>query len=179
MIRIKAGSLCLPSLFHHSNVPLFRGGEMKSIEPRRRVRPFIPAVVFLAAMICGAVVSAQTVRIAVGTASVASLPTWVAKEGGYFNREGVNAELIYIRGGPQTLSALLGGDVNFAQVYSAPILSAHLTGADTIIVAGLINQPLFSIVTASGINKPEDLRGKKIGITTFGSATDVALRLAL
>src|ERR1051325_1062721 len=124
-------------------------------------------------------VSAQTVRIAVGTASIASLPTWVAKEGGYFTREGINAELIYIRGGPQTLSALIGGDVHFAQVYSAPILSARLTGADTVIVAGLINQPLFSVVTTPGIEKPEDLRGKKIGITTFGSATDVALRFAL
>jgi NitT/TauT family transport system substrate-binding protein len=122
---------------------------------------------------------AQTVRIAVGTASVASLPTWVAAEGGYFTREGLHAELIYIRGGPQTLSALLGGDVNFAQVYSGPILSARLTGADTVIVAGLINQPLFSVVTAAGIDKPEDLRGKKVGISTYGSATDVALRLAL
>ena len=122
---------------------------------------------------------AQTVRIAVGTASVASLPTWVAADGGYFTREGVRVELIYIRGGPQTLSALLGGDVNIAQVYSGPILSAHLTGADTLIVAGLINQPLFSVVTAKGIDKPEDLRGKKIGISTFGSATDLALRLAL
>jgi NitT/TauT family transport system substrate-binding protein len=43
----------------------------------------------------------------------------------------------------------------------------------------LINQPLFSVVTAAGIEKPEDLRGKKIGISTYGSATDVALRLAL
>jgi NitT/TauT family transport system substrate-binding protein len=122
---------------------------------------------------------AQTVRIAVGTASVASLPTWVAAEAGYFTREGLHAELIYIRGGPQTLSALLGGDVHFAQVYSGPILSARLTGADTVIVAGLINQPLFSVVTAAGIEKPEDLRGKKVGISTYGSATDVALRLAL
>jgi NitT/TauT family transport system substrate-binding protein len=142
------------------------------------------AVSFFAVSAClllpvGGGVFAQTVRIAVGTASIASLPTWVAKEGGYFTREGINAELIYIRGGPQTLSALLGGDVNFAQVYSAPILSARLTGADTIIVAGLINQPLFSVVTVPAIEKSEDLRGKKIGITTFGSATDVALRFAL
>ena len=123
--------------------------------------------------------SAQTVRIAVGTASVASLPSWVAAEGGYFTREGLQPELIYIRGGPQTLSSLLGGDVHFAQVYSGPILSARLTGADTVIVAGLINQPLFSVITAAGIDRPEDLRGKKVGISTYGSATDVALRLAL
>ncbi len=123
--------------------------------------------------------AAEPVRIAVGTASVASLPTWVAQEGGYFAREGIQSELIYIRGGPQTLSALVGGDVPFAQVYSQPVLAARLTGADTVIVAGLINTPLFSIVTVKDIAKPEDLRGKKIGISTFGSATDLAARLAL
>ncbi len=122
---------------------------------------------------------AQTVRVAIGAASVATLPTWVAAEGGYFSREGLRAEVVYIRGGPQTVSALIGGDVNFVQVYSQPILAARLSGADTVIVAGLINQPLFSVMTVPGIEKPEDLRGKKLGITTFGSATDLALRLAL
>ncbi|HTM08002.1 MAG TPA: ABC transporter substrate-binding protein [Verrucomicrobiae bacterium] len=128
---------------------------------------------------CVTTSSADPIRIAVGAASVASLPTWVAHEGGYFAREGAPAELIYIRGGPQTLSALVSGEVPFAQVYSGPIVAARLTGADTVIVAGLVNQPFFSIVTVPGIDKPEDLRGKKIGITTFGSATDFALRLAL
>ncbi|MBI3059728.1 MAG: ABC transporter substrate-binding protein [Deltaproteobacteria bacterium] len=85
-------------------------------------------------------------------------------------REGLHTELIYIRGGPQTVSALVGGDVHFAQVYSQPILAARLVGADTVIVAGMINGPLFSVITVAGIQKPEDLRGKKLGISTFGSA---------
>src|SRR5213594_2285396 len=146
----------------------------------RRYRELLLCLpVMIGTLLWGAVALAQPVRIAVGAASVASLPTWVAQDGGYFAREGVPAELIYIRGGPQTLSALLGGDVPFAQVYSQPALAARVTGADTVILAGLINQPLFSVVTVRGIEKPEDLRGKKVGITTFGSATDLALRLAL
>ncbi len=122
---------------------------------------------------------AQPVRIAVGAASVASLPTWVAHDGGYFTREGVPAELIYIRGGPQTMSALIAGEVPYAQIYGGALVPARLSGADVVIVSGLINSPFFSIITAKGIDKPEDLRGKKIGVTTFGSATDFALRLAL
>jgi len=122
---------------------------------------------------------AQPVRIAVGAASVASLPTWVAQDGGYFAREGVPAELIYIRGGPQTMSALVSGEVPFAQIYGGALVAAGLTGADVVIIAGLINSPFFSIITTKGIDKPEDLRGKKLGISTFGSATDFALRLAL
>lgn len=135
--------------------------------------------VFTALFVGAFAAVAQQVRIAVGTASVSSLPTWVGSDGGYFAREGLHAELIYIRGGPQTVSALVGGDVHFAQVYSQPILAARLVGADTVIVAGLINEPLFSVITVAGIQKPEDLRGKKLGISTFGSATDLAARLAL
>ena len=127
----------------------------------------------------GSPTSAQPVRIAVGAASVASLPTWVGHDGGYFAREGVPAELIYIRGGPQTMSALVSGEVPFAQIYGGALVAAGLTGVDTVIVAGLINSPFFSVITTKGIDKPDDLRGKKIGISTFGSATDFALRLAL
>jgi ABC-type nitrate/sulfonate/bicarbonate transport system substrate-binding protein len=123
--------------------------------------------------------SAQPVRIAIGAASVAHLPGWIALEAGYFARQGLNPELIFIRGGPQTVAALVGGDVAFAQVYSQPLVAAKLGGADTAIVAGLINQPLFSVMAIQAIEKPQDLRGKKLGITTFGSATDLALRLAL
>ncbi len=47
--------------------------------------------------------SAQTVRVAIGAASVATLPTWVAAEGGYFSREGLRTEVVYIRGGPQAV----------------------------------------------------------------------------
>ncbi len=97
---------------------------------------------------------AQPMRIAVGAASVSSLPTWVAHDAGYFAREGVPAELIYIRGGPQTMSALVSGEVPFVQIYGGALVAAGLTGVDTV-------------------------RGKKIGISTFGSATDFALRLAL
>jgi ABC-type nitrate/sulfonate/bicarbonate transport system substrate-binding protein len=105
----------------------------------------------------------QTARIAVGAASVAHLPGWTAVEGGYFSREGL----------------LLGGDVSLAQVYSQPLLSARLSGADTLILAGLINQPLFSVMSVPSVERPQDLRRKRVGITTYGSASDLALRLAL
>jgi ABC-type nitrate/sulfonate/bicarbonate transport system substrate-binding protein len=122
---------------------------------------------------------AQTARVAVGAASVAHLPGWMAADGGYFSREGLHPELIQINGGPQTVAALLGGDVYLAQVYSQPLLSAKLSGADTTILAGLINQPLFSLMSVPSLERPQDLKGKRMGVTTFGSASDLALRLAL
>lgn len=89
-------------------------------------------VAVITALFATAIVAvAQPIRIAIGAASVAHIPGLLAQEAGYFTREGLTAELIYIRGGPQTVSALIGGDVHFAQVYSQPILAARLTGADT------------------------------------------------
>lgn len=123
--------------------------------------------------------AAQSFKVAVGAASVAHLPGYMALDGGYFAKEGLDVKLTYIRGGPQTVAALVGGDVPFAQVYSEPLLAARLKGVDTVIIAGLINEPLFSLMVAPGIKRPEDLRGKRAGITTFGSATDLALRLTL
>jgi len=155
------------------------GLKTKSLGTARR-RLLLHLIIVLATTFVGAFPAlAQSVRIAVGAASVASLPTWVAHDGGYFAREGAPAELIYIRGGPQTMSALIAGEVPYAQIYGGALVPARLSGADVVIVSGLINSPFFSIITAKGIDKPEDLRGKKIGVTTFGSATDFALRLAL
>ena len=116
---------------------------MQTFVPLQRVKllSFVLAVLLFVVGVVAA--SAQPVRIAVGAASVASLPTWVAQDGGYFAREGVPAELIYIRGGPQTMSALISGEVPFAQIYGGALVAAGLTGADVVIVAGLINSAVL------------------------------------
>ena len=98
-----------------------------------------------------ATVRAQQLRIAIGAVSVAHLPGIVALEGGYFARQNLHPELIMIRGGPQTVAALLGGDVAFAQVFSVPLVSAKLGGADPVIVAGLVNKRLLSLMTVPSI----------------------------
>src|SRR5262249_58327166 len=87
---------------------------------RRILQPILLCSVIMSVMLIwgwGSLASAQPIRIAVGAASVASLPTWVGHDGGYFAREGVPTELIYIRGGPQTMSALVSGEGPFAPIY--------------------------------------------------------------
>ena len=119
--------------------------------------------------------SAQPVRIAVGAASVASLPTWVAQDGGYFAREGVPTELIYIRGGPQTMSALVSGEVPFAQIYGGALVAAGLTGADVVIIAGLINSPFFSIIPLMAIRSTTSSQTKWLSPPEASTATRLSL----
>src|SRR5262249_10607923 len=104
---------------------------------RRILEPVLLCSVIMSVMFIwgwGSLASAQPSRIAGGAASVGSLPTWVGHDGGYFAREGVPTELIYIRGGPQTMSALVSGEVPFAQIYGGALVAAGLTGVDTVIV---------------------------------------------
>ena len=102
--------------FQYSSFPIFQwlGAIMKYTDVTQ-LKARLSCLIVTLALSYGGAASAQPVRIAVGAASVASLPTWVGHDGGYFAREGVPAELIYIRGGPQTMSALVSGEVPFAQ----------------------------------------------------------------
>jgi ABC-type nitrate/sulfonate/bicarbonate transport system substrate-binding protein len=100
-MRTQPDNDSLFSTFTRENFRMLRFTTVKTF------RSFASAIVSLLVLTLTACSTAfaQPVRIAVGAASVASLPTWVAQDGGYFAREGVPAELIYIRGGPQTTAA--------------------------------------------------------------------------
>lgn len=76
------------------------------------------------------------------------------------------------------MSALLSGEVSIAQIGGPGSISARLAGADTLIIATHLNKLDQSVMSKSPL-KPEELRGKKIGITRFGSLTDFAIRYVL
>src|SRR4030095_1232591 len=103
--------------FRYSSFPIFQWlGDIMKYTDVTRLKARLSCLIVTLALSYGGAASAQPVRIAGGAASVASLPTWVGHDGGYFAREGVPAELIYIRGGPQTISALASGEVPFGQI---------------------------------------------------------------
>jgi len=82
-------------------------------------------------------------------------------------------------GGANTMSALLSGQLQLAQVGGSEVLSAAARGADVVIVATL--SPVFPYVfmAAADIRSPADLEGKKVGISTAGGSADIAIRQGL
>jgi ABC-type nitrate/sulfonate/bicarbonate transport system substrate-binding protein len=75
--------------------------------------------------------------------------------------------------------AALAGDAKIS-ITSGPVTIASRTqGADAILIASCVNTPPYSIVAARGITKWEQLKGKKIAMSRFGSGTDTSLRLVL
>lgn len=134
----------------------------------------------LAAMLaCAHSVAAAPLRIAYSAISGAMSSLWVAQEGGYFKREGLDTELLYIGGGTLLIQAMLSGDIPFAYGPSVPVINATLRGSDLILIGNTGNSLVFSIMARPELKQPAQLRGKKIGVTRLGGSTDWALDAAL
>ena len=105
------------------------------------------------------------------------LPLWVAKDKKLFEKYGVDVELTYIRG--VAIEALLAGEVQFVRASPPAVVRSTLRGADLAIIANTINVAVFSLMTRPEISRPEDLKGKKIGVTNLGDSPDLVLSLLL
>ncbi len=136
-------------------------------------------LVVLSIVVCVGSSKAAPMRIAYSAISGAMSSLWVAQEGGYFKREGLDTELLYIGGGSLLIQAMLSGDVPFAYGPSVPVINASLRGADLVLIGNTGNSLVFSVMSRPEIKQPAQLKGKKIGVTRLGGSTDWALDAAL
>jgi ABC-type nitrate/sulfonate/bicarbonate transport system substrate-binding protein len=140
--------------------------------------PRLLVALALAFLTCtGGAAGAAPLRIAYSSISGAMLPLWVAKDKKLFEKHGVDVEVTYIRGG--AIEAMLAGEVQFVRASPPAVVRSTLRGADLAIIANTINVAVFSMMTKPEIRKPEDLKGKKIGVTNLGDSPDLVLSLLL
>ena len=125
----------------------------------------------------GKTAGAGPVRIAYSSISGAMLPLWIAKDKGLFDKYGVEVDLAYIRG--VAIEALLSGEVHFVRASPPAVVRSTLRGADLAIIANTINVAVFSLMSRPDLKRPEDLKGKKIGVTNLGDSPDLVLSLLL
>lgn len=104
--------------------------------------------------------------------------TWVGKEAGIFAKNGLDVELLFTGGG-RAIASLLGGDTPIITVGGPSVIAARLAGSDALITAHIFDTILYSLIVQPEIRTWADLKGKKIGASRFGSATDFALRYVL
>src|SRR5687767_4335799 len=131
----------------------------------------------LSLIIAGETSAAAPVRIAYSSISGAMLPLWVAKDKKLFDKHGVDVEVMYIRG--VAIEALLAGEVQFVRASPPSVVRSTIRGADLAIIANTVNVAVFSMMTKPEIKRPEDLRGKKVGVTNLGDSPDLVLSLLL
>ena len=119
-----------------------------------------------------------TVRIAFnGFGGVA--PLYLGNDAGIFKQQGLNLEMVFIPGGSISLQALIGRSLDLLLTGGPPVANAYLQGAKIKIIGGVTNLLPYTFVVATGLRTAEQVKGKKIGISRFGSNTDYVVRLAL
>jgi NitT/TauT family transport system substrate-binding protein len=107
-----------------------------------------------------------------------NIPFWVALDGGEFKKAGLAVDPVMISGGSKSMQALLSGGLDFAHVSGGVSVQANLSGADVTILATAANSMSAGVIAAKDIKNFQDLRGKKIGIASFGGNNDIGLRFA-
>ncbi len=125
--------------------------------------------------------SAPLEKLTIGWSAVAGsqAPFWITKEAGLFEKNGLDVIMIYLDGGSRATQAMMSGDLPIAQVGGNAPVVAKLRGADVTLISGLLNVLAYSMVVSPEIKRPEDLRGKKLTVSRFGSNSDYATRKIL
>ena len=106
-------------------------------------------------------------------------PLYLGQDVGLFKKQGLNLEMIFIPGGSLSLQALIGKSLDLLLTGGPPVVNGYLQGAKIKIIGGVTNLLPYMFVATGGIRSAEQLKGKRIGISRFGSNTDYVVRLAL
>ena len=134
---------------------------------------------FLSLMAPAAVAETKSMRLLYPSFAGSWATAWIAKEAGYFTAEGLDIEMIRVGGSTRMVAAMLGGSAPIIQAGAPAALAANVAGSDMVIIGSTGNVSPFRLMARPEIKQPADLKGKKAGITTFGSTSDQVVRLAL
>ena len=123
--------------------------------------------------------SKEKITFAYAAISPTMAGIWMAKEMGAFDRQGLSVELVHISSGAVSIQALVGGSVHAALGASNAVVAATLKGAPIIAVSSNTSRPGMQLWVQPEIQRPEQLQGKTLAITRFGSTSDFVTRLIL
>ncbi len=121
--------------------------------------------------------NAQKLSSAYGALGGTFLPMWVTYDSGLFKKYGLDVDLVFVTGGTLAVTTIASGQTPIAGAGASMVPSA-VSGADIVFIADMVDMPYF-LVARQEIKTKEDLRGKRVGISKFGSSSDFATRIAL
>jgi ABC-type nitrate/sulfonate/bicarbonate transport system substrate-binding protein len=121
----------------------------------------------------------QKMRIGYSTMSATTAPLWIAQDEGFLLKHGIDSDLIFIPGPSIVVAALNRGDVTLAMVGGSTVLAGAASGIDLKIIAAVLNRVPHDFVVRPEIKKPQDLQGKRVGVTALGGTAWMAAMFAL
>lgn len=128
---------------------------------------------------CCAPLGAQEIAISYPGLTGESLTLWLAREGGFFKENGVDAKLIYMEGGRLSIQSLLSGHTQFMAGDAVSALSAVGGGADIVLLASAKNILPYVFAVAKEIRRIQDLKGNIVGISQIGGRAGEIARMVV
>jgi NitT/TauT family transport system substrate-binding protein len=132
--------------------------------------------VLLTLIAAGGARAEDKIRIAYSSTDTLNQIWTIPQDAGFYKKNGLDVDLVYIGSTTVGIAAIVSQDVQVGNAAGSGVANAAVRGADTVSVACPINVLAYELVVLDSIKSPEDLKGKSIGISRFGSVSDVAAR---
>ena len=139
----------------------------------------VAAVSLILAIGAGSARGQEKMRISYSSADSTNAIYFIAHDRGFYKKHGIDAELIFIPSTPISVTSLIAGDVKVANASGSAIASAAVGGVALVTIACYINTLPYELVVQESVKSPEDLKGKSIGISRIGSASDTAAQVLI
>ena len=137
-----------------------------------RLRPLTFAVALVVAC-AGHARAADKVRLPYSPIGWESLAWYVAKDGGYYDKYGIDAEIFFQGASSEIIQAMLAGDAQLAGIGGPALVSNVIAGGDVIQVAALVKTFTIPLYSQPSIKTLADLKGQKVGVSRFGAVTHI------
>jgi NitT/TauT family transport system substrate-binding protein len=111
--------------------------------------------------------------------NMGDVQAWVATDGHIWEKHNLNVDVRNINSSAGTVAAMISSQAQFIQVGGSDAVSAKVAGADVVVLAVPIPTYSYVLEVPASIKTPNDLKGKKLAVDSFGSPPDVAIRVAL
>ena len=118
----------------------------------------------------------EKIKIAYSSTDTLNQIWTIAQDAGFYKKNGLDVELVYIGSTTVGIAAIMAQDIQVGNAAGSGVANANVRGADTVSVACTINVLAYELVVLDSVKTAEDLKGKSIGISRFGSVSDVAAR---
>ena len=124
-------------------------------------------------------IAQERVKIAYSSADASNTVWFTALDGGMYRKYGLDVELVFIQSSTTSVSSVVAGDIQVANTSGGAVASAVVGGAGLVMTACYINTLPYELVVQETVKSVEDLKGKSVGISRVGSASDVAARVLI
>ncbi len=145
----------------------------------RRIRPI--GLILLASVLASVDAHAQVTRLKTSysalTANMAAY--WLAKEAKIFEKHGLSVDVVLIESGVTTVQALTAGETQIAMGGGTVAVSSNLAGSDIVSISSIESRMPYALLAQKEIKTIDQLKGKRLAVSRFGSASDLAARLIL